>query len=156
MRKYLPTNEYDYRDLNLQLNGLTLATAEGVSLWKRVDKSLIYGEFDEAKAVVQGVKNYGGNLSIRQSDFERLSFLYDFTDIDGFVVTATFAISTPNALTPEGHFTTYTAYGVAFTDWNLERSNGDGYGVINLPFICRNITVVGTEPVKSIERSFKY
>ena len=130
------SNEYEFKDLTLWLNGAKITTIEEVNFWKNVDKNFVYGEDAYPHAIIQGRHTYGGDMTIRQSSFELLNtaVLADTLDIDTFAIVAIF--------NNNHNTTTYLASNVAFTDWSLNHSNTSTYAQITIPFIAQNITIV--------------
>ena len=130
------------------LDGVKITTLESVSFFKNVEKKFVFGESYSPLGISAGLHQYGGEITIRQSDFDRMSLLYDVLDFDAFFIIAVFG-------TPDGAFSTYTAANVGFTQWGLQRSMKDYYGSVTLPFICEKVTLVNSRLIESVADGYK-
>lgn len=133
--QFLDSDQFDWSQLTLRLDGVELTTLQSINISKEVNKIPIYGMNRHFSDVIYGNVTYNGNLSILHSDFQPLLQL----GVD-VITEVPFLISM--ILEGNGSFKSYHLTGVHFTNWDLNFEQGANAGIVLLPFIASKLTAI--------------
>ncbi len=88
--------EYSYEDIRISILGESLIGFQEIKYTTTKKHENIYGRGDEPVAMGRGIKDYSGNISLLQSEIEKIQAKLppgqDLTDLPPFGITVSYAV----------------------------------------------------------------
>jgi hypothetical protein len=130
------SREYEFADLTLILGGRDLTGFRGVKYTEKQEKEPVYGKGNLPVSIQRGNKNYDGEITMLQGEYETLKQASPTKSILDLQLDAVVAYGNPS----EGDvLTTDTLIGIQFTEAVKEMKQGDKFMEMTLPFIFLRI-----------------
>ena len=130
------SRQYEFADLTLILGGRDLTGFRGVKYSEKQEKEPVYGKGNLPVSIQRGNKNYEGEITLLQGEYETLKQASPTKSILDLQLDAVVAYGNPS----EGDvLTTDTLIGIQFTEAAIEMKQGDKFMEITLPFIFLRI-----------------
>jgi hypothetical protein len=130
------SRQYEFADLTLILGGRDLTGFRGVKYSEKQEKEPVYGKGNLPVSIQRGNKNYEGEITLLQGEYETLKQASPTKSILDLQLDAVVAYGNPS----EGDvLTTDTLIGIQFTEAAKEMKQGDKFMEITLPFIFLRI-----------------
>lgn len=130
------SRQYEFADLTLILGGRDLTGFRGVKYTEKQEKEPVYGKGNLPVSIQRGNKNYEGEITMLQGEYETLKQASPTKSILDLQLDAVVAYGNPS----EGDvLTTDTLIGIQFTEAAKEMKQGDKFMEITLPFIFLRI-----------------
>lgn len=125
------TREYEWSDVNVVAAGRPITGLRGVKYSSKQQKEAIYGSGNKPHAIQHGNKEYSGELTLTQSEYEALKVSAggDILDISFDIIACYGNPSKGDAMVVD------TLVGCEFTEDNTEWKQGDKFQEKSLPFI---------------------
>ena len=125
------TREYEWSDVNLVVAGRPVSGLRGAKYSIKQQKEAIYARGNKPHAIQHGNKEYSGEITMLQSEYEaiKVSAGGDILDISFDIIACYGNPSKGDALVID------ILIGCEFTEDNTERKQGDKFQEKTLPFI---------------------
>lgn len=125
------TREYEWSDVNVVMAGRPVTGLRGVKYSAKQEKELLHAKGNKPHSVQRGNKNYDGEITLLQSEYEALKQACggDILDASMDIVAA---YGNPSA---GDVITTDILVGVEFTEDTTEWKQGDKFQEKTLPFL---------------------
>lgn len=130
----LDTDQYEYKDIKLVVDGKNITALRGVTLKKSMEKEILYGAGDKPQAIQKGNIAYEGEIKVLQSELSKIPERgKDLLDMGYFNISVVFSKEFGSTIE------TYTITNAQFTEYELGMEQGDKNAEIALPFIALDI-----------------
>lgn len=125
------TREYEWSDVTVVVAGRVVTGLRGIKYSSKQEKELLFAKGNEPHGIQHGNKEYSGELTLLQSEYEALK-----TAAGGDILDASFNIVACYGNASKGDtIKTDTLINVEITEDNTEWKQGDKYQEKVLPFI---------------------
>lgn len=125
------TREYEWSDVNVVVAGRVVTGLRGIKYECKQEKELLYAKGNKPHGIQHGNKDYSGELTVLQSEYEALRQACGGDVLDGsFNNVACYGNPTKGDA-----ITTDTLVNVEITEDNTEWKQGDKFQEKTLPFI---------------------
>jgi hypothetical protein len=125
------TREYEWSDVNVVVAGRVVTGLRGIKYECKQEKELLYAKGNKPHGIQHGNKDYSGELTVLQSEYEALRQACGGDVLDGsFNIVACYGNPTKGDA-----ITTDTLVNVEITEDNTEWKQGDKFQEKTLPFI---------------------
>lgn len=132
------SREYEFADIKVMILGVELTGLRGITYKKSQEKSLVYGQGNQPKAIQRGNKKYEGTLMLLKSDVDILSAAAraagyeDITDVPGRLIDVTVVYQKSD---DASGLNTDVLQNLEFTEYEEGQKQGDQFKEVSLPFI---------------------
>jgi len=125
------TREYEWSDVSVVVAGRVVTGLRGIKYTSKQEKELLYAKGNKPHGIQHGNKDYSGELTLLQSEYEALR-----EAAGGDVLDASFNIVACYGNPTKGDtITTDTLVNVEITEDGTEWKQGDKFQEKTLPFI---------------------
>lgn len=128
------TREYEWSDVNVVATGRVVTGLRGIKYGSKQEKELLYAKGNKPHGIQHGNKDYSGELTLLQSEYEALRAAMGGDVLDGaFNIVACYGnASKGDAIVSD------MLVNVEITEDNTEWKQGDKFQEKTLPFIYMN------------------
>ncbi len=125
------TREYEWADVGVVVAGRVVTGLRGIKYNTKQEKELLYAKGNKPHGIQHGNKDYSGELTMLQSEYEALR-----AAAGGDLLDAQFDVAVSYGNPTKGDvIVTDILVGCEFTEDNTEWKQGDKFQEKNLPFI---------------------
>ena len=129
------TREYEWNDVNAVVAGRVVTGLRGIKYGSKQEKELLYAKGNKPHGIQHGNKDYSGELTLLQSEYEALRVA-----CGGDILDASFDIVACYGNPTKGDaITTDILVNVEVTEDNTEWKQGDKFQEKSLPFIFTDL-----------------